>query len=369
MKVFGPVVLLIATFFSPSKGDKSMYKMVSYDNENYKVMWKYDMLKDEFHFNVTVNATGWVGFGVSEKKGNMMNYDVMVGGFSNNSGYAKDYLTTGFMRPMPDKEQNYMMMSASEMNGYTNLVFYRKRDTGDAEQDVVIKPGMMYLIWAYHKMYDVNHTANGAFMKHTAKGAEAYTFIDPDYVKVNISDNYRLYWKYDKNMDMFYFKIVVKAEGWVAFGVSNNVGGMKGYDVMIGGVRTGGTGYIGDYMTKSPSKPPRDSQQDFEMMGHEQRDGYTMLSFKRKRDTGDMDSDLEITTKKMYIIWAYHNTNDVTENDGFDSHSKKGSMEYTFQFTPPGTTMSPTTSGSTAMYVPSIFGVLAILFLKYVIGA
>lgn len=75
----------------------------------------------------------------------------------------------------------------------------------------------------------------------------------------------------------------------------------------------------------------------------------------------------------MYIIWAYHNTKDVTENDGFDSHSQKGSMEYTFQFTPPGTTMSPTTSpttsGSTAMYVPSIFGVLAILFLKYVIGA
>lgn len=109
---------------------------------------------------------------------------------------------------------------------------------------------MMYLIWAYHKMYDVNHTANGAFMKHTAKGAEAYTFIDPDYVKVNISDNYRLYWKYDKNMDMFYFKIVVKAEGWVAFGVSNNVGGMKGYDVMIGGVRTGGTGYIGVRLLK-----------------------------------------------------------------------------------------------------------------------
>ena len=73
----------------------------------------------------------------------------------------------------------------------------------------------------------------------------------------------------------------------------------------------------------------------------------------------------------MHIIWAYHDTKDVTENDAFDMHSQKGTMEYTFQFTPPGigTTMSPTTSGSTAMYVPSIFGVLAILFLKYVIGA
>ena len=59
--------------------------------------------------------------------------------FNFTSFYRQDYLTTGRMMPMPDKEQNYMMMSASEMNGYTNLVFYRKRDTGDAEQDVVIK--------------------------------------------------------------------------------------------------------------------------------------------------------------------------------------------------------------------------------------
>lgn len=59
--------------------------------------------------------------------------------FNFTSFYRQDYLTTGRMMPMPDKEQNYMMMSASEMNGYTNLVFYRKRDTGDAKQDVVIK--------------------------------------------------------------------------------------------------------------------------------------------------------------------------------------------------------------------------------------
>ena len=45
------------------------------------------------------------------------------------------------MRAMPaaDDMQNIMLTSASEMDGYTNLVFYRKRKTGDTERDVEIK--------------------------------------------------------------------------------------------------------------------------------------------------------------------------------------------------------------------------------------
>ena len=50
----------------------------------------------------------------------------------------QDYFTTGKMQPSPDTTPNYMLTSAMERNGYTNLVFYRKRNTGDA-QDVEIK--------------------------------------------------------------------------------------------------------------------------------------------------------------------------------------------------------------------------------------
>ena len=56
------------------------YKMESLDGRDYIVTWKYDILMDTFTFNVTVNATGWVAFGVSEKLGNMNSYDVIVGG-------------------------------------------------------------------------------------------------------------------------------------------------------------------------------------------------------------------------------------------------------------------------------------------------
>ncbi|PFX26942.1 DBH-like monooxygenase protein 1-like [Stylophora pistillata] len=246
MKIFGSVVLLFAAFFSSTKGDKSMYKMESYDNGNYKVMWKYDMITDMFYFNVTVKATGWVGFGVSKTKGGMKDYDVMVGGVDKSGkGYAKDYLTTEQAMPMPpDAEQNYNLTNSWEMNGYTSLMFSRKRDTGDTQGDVVIEPGMMYLIWAYHDMYDVNKTANYTFKKHTKRDAVEYTFIEPGFTKVAINNNYAMYWKYNAGEDMFYFKVMAKATGWVAFGVSTQGGGMNGYDVMIGGVNNG-TGYIG----------------------------------------------------------------------------------------------------------------------------
>ncbi|XP_022778868.1 uncharacterized protein LOC111320472 [Stylophora pistillata] len=70
----------------------------------------------------------------------MVNYDVMVGGVYNGSGYAKDYLTKMQSMPMPpDAEQNYNLTSSWEMDGYTSLMFSRKRDTGDTQGDVVIE--------------------------------------------------------------------------------------------------------------------------------------------------------------------------------------------------------------------------------------
>ena len=76
-------LLLFAAFITMPKGSNGAYKMESYDAGNYKVMWKYDMIKDVFKFNITVKATGWVGFGVSKNVGGMVGYDVMVGGVQN----------------------------------------------------------------------------------------------------------------------------------------------------------------------------------------------------------------------------------------------------------------------------------------------
>lgn len=98
MKVFGLTVLVVAVFLSESKAAKmEEYQMITLDSGRYKVMWKYDMIKDYFYFNITVNATGWVAFGVSESFGNMMGYDVMIGGvrgmYMNETYYKVGYLS------------------------------------------------------------------------------------------------------------------------------------------------------------------------------------------------------------------------------------------------------------------------------------
>jgi len=40
--------------------------------------------------------------------------------------------------PYPDEVNNIMLTAASEMDGYTNLVFHRLRKTGDTAKDVEI---------------------------------------------------------------------------------------------------------------------------------------------------------------------------------------------------------------------------------------
>ena len=81
MKYLGLTVFVVAVFLSESKAVKmNEYNMESLNSGQYKVMWKYDMLMDTFTFNVTVNATGWVAFGVSKSFGNMNGYDVIIGG-------------------------------------------------------------------------------------------------------------------------------------------------------------------------------------------------------------------------------------------------------------------------------------------------
>lgn len=367
MKVFGLTLLVVAVFLSESKAaEMNEYQMVSLNNGAYNVLWKYDMLKDTFMFNVTVNATGWVAFGVSKSFGQMNGYDVIigsVGGMHMNESYSKDYFTRMRAMPMPDAEnmQNIMLTSASEMDGYTNLVFHRQRKTGDTVTDVEIMPGKMYLVWAYHYTRDIN-TTTGVFMRHstTTRGGMEYMFIDEKYTIVEINDKYRLYWAYDSSKEMFYFTVVVQTTGWVAFGVSTQRGGMNGYDVIVGD----STGKFSDYLTRGTTRPPKDTIQNVNLTKYEQRDGYTLLTFHRKRNTGDESEDVEITPGKMNIVWAY-GTADVPANGNFAQHSPqaRGGMEYTFIEDTNGG------NGSSSVYTPSILGIIALFLFQRVIDA
>jgi len=73
----------------------------SFNEGNYKVLWKFENETERFYFKVEVNATGWIGFGISKllwpkeeslqwNRHSMQDYDVIVGGmFDNKTLYFK----------------------------------------------------------------------------------------------------------------------------------------------------------------------------------------------------------------------------------------------------------------------------------------
>ena len=49
-------------------------------------------------------------------------------------------------------------------------------------------------------------------------------------------------------------------------------------------------------MTQGTSRPPKDETQNYNLTAYEQREGYTLLTFHRKRNTED-SKDVEIVVK------------------------------------------------------------------------
>lgn len=67
----------------------------SFNGGNYTVGWKFVNETEMFYFKVEVNATGWIGFGISRllwprsenlqwNRNSMLYYDVIVGGMTEN---------------------------------------------------------------------------------------------------------------------------------------------------------------------------------------------------------------------------------------------------------------------------------------------
>ncbi|XP_073258795.1 uncharacterized protein [Porites lutea] len=151
---------------------------LSFDDNRFLVFWRFDDQKDSIFFHLRVKTTGWIGFGFAETEPrNMMNYDVIVGGYSNGQGYLNDYFTRGQIQPTLDASPDYQLLNASEVGGYTELMFERRRDTGDNDNDLTFMPGgQFYFVWAYHTG-DVTDISN--FQKHSRSGVspEKYTVV------------------------------------------------------------------------------------------------------------------------------------------------------------------------------------------------
>lgn len=89
------VVFVICGYFSYGQFLNGINVIsVLFDNGNFNVFWMYNRIIDELFFVVDVNMIGWVGFGFIFMLENMVNYDVIVGGWMS---VGQDYLNVSYL--------------------------------------------------------------------------------------------------------------------------------------------------------------------------------------------------------------------------------------------------------------------------------
>ncbi|XP_064084237.1 DBH-like monooxygenase protein 1 [Macrobrachium nipponense] len=126
--------------------------------------------------------------------------------------------------------------------------------------------------------------------------------------------------------DEIVFEVHVATTGYVGLGFSPN-GGMKGSDIIIGGVDdTTKEVYLKDRSASGNEVPKVDDTQNVKLLAGQQNDTHTILRFSRPWITcdnkGDMDLSKEDTTR---IIWAY-GTSDPSKGDpmAISYHTQRG---------------------------------------------
>ncbi len=126
-----------------------------------------------------------------------------------------------------------------------------------------------------------------------------------------------LRWRYDN--EYLYAQVESEALGWSAV--------MYGADVMAGGGDlwivyvddTTGEVHAEDRYSFQNLTPPKDAQQDLIVLSGIQTSTHTIVSFKRKLETGDTTRDRLIVNQAVPVAWSFHATSDV-----FVKHTAKG---------------------------------------------
>ncbi|KAL5500620.1 hypothetical protein EMCRGX_G012211 [Ephydatia muelleri] len=114
----------------------------------YQLQWTFDDVRKTITFNVVVHTTGWVGFGLSPN-GGMVGSDVVIGWVSGDGKtYFHDRYAFAMATPPIDPSQDWILLSGSESNGYTNLTFTRKWITCDSN-DRDIKPDTARVVFSW----------------------------------------------------------------------------------------------------------------------------------------------------------------------------------------------------------------------------
>ncbi|KAK9956806.1 hypothetical protein ABG768_014516 [Culter alburnus] len=153
------VLLLLSAQWSCAQEDPLLPFSEHLDPENnVRLKWGFDEIRGTILFELTVNTSGWVGFGFSSK-GGMTGADIIIGGVGPKGSYFTDRHAGGNSMPTVDQQQNYKLLSLKESDGKTVMKFQRSIESCD-ENDLPITNLPMKLIYAYGQSDDIMYHSN-----------------------------------------------------------------------------------------------------------------------------------------------------------------------------------------------------------------
>ncbi|KAL2101939.1 hypothetical protein ACEWY4_003700 [Coilia grayii] len=117
--------------------------------------WGFDEVQGNITFELCVNTTGWIGFGLSPN-GDMTGADIIIGGVNSDGYYFGDYHGIGKEMPLLDQKQSYSLLSLTEADGQTTMRVKRSIKSCDVD-DHPITELPVKLIYAYGLTDDLGY--------------------------------------------------------------------------------------------------------------------------------------------------------------------------------------------------------------------
>jgi hypothetical protein len=128
---------------------------------------------------------------------------------------------------------------------------------------------------------------------------------DGEYADTQSYTDFELWWTADEQF--IYIAMKAKTTGWVSMALSSGPA-MKDADMVLGFVQDSTVTVIDQYSTGNfgPHRPDSElgGSDDILESGGSEGDGYTIIEFKRKLDTGDT-YDHKFSQGENSILWAY----------------------------------------------------------------
>jgi predicted ferric reductase len=339
---------------------------------------QYNITADKILFAIETNFTGWVALGLSDSwtyltnttdhevqkrimtnDGNQFS-DAVVVAYADTTdtadfcfgGCLLDYnlqLLTDpilFPSPVPDSVQDWVKTTFTNVDGVIIGEGERKLDTGDVLEDRIINGTKKNnFIWAanedkpdpfggiaYHgEIWGTFSLDLGVKQSCEAEISNKTEYENPD-------KTWKVEWVIDATKVFIDFTITCKTTGWVSFGISNKPSMDSGVDMVTSWVDGNGKLTIVDAFSDSRNNPRQDKKNDVMNPTGEQKDGTTIIKYRRKLDTGDKAEDVVIENKPQFLLWSYHNALDGTDPNNYPKHTHKDNTGINFFSGAGGTT-------------------------------